>query len=209
VPRERAPAGRRGASEVRRATSLAMLLGTAGAAQRAATPARWALEARGVPLSGRCDGLGGVDRRQQCRALPPQGGAAASEGPGRPPRRGSARGLGEPAPTAAHRPLGRIARVVCGLAPMHRLPVEGLAAHQGQAFVGLPSREPVPGPQTRDGHDEARAIGGKGLEHRGRGSWHVAGQEDCSSGSSEADVQAPRVQLTTPGQGVLVGGESP
>jgi hypothetical protein len=50
--RESAPALSRGSSEVLRATSTARLLGTAGAAQRAATPSRVAVEALCGPISG-------------------------------------------------------------------------------------------------------------------------------------------------------------
>ena len=132
-----------------------------------------------------------------------------SEGTGRPPRRGRARGLGEPAPPEEHRHLGRIDRVVCGLATRHRRPGEGLAAPTGHPFVGTPSREPVPGKHPRDGHAEARARGGHGMEPRCRCGLHVAVQSDGAIVSYEAAGPAPRVQSKTTGKGVLVGVESP
>ena len=74
--------------------------------------------------------------------------------------------------------------------------------------MGTQIREPVPGKQILDGHDEARALGGNGLEKRFRGGLHVAGQEDVAIVPEDADVHAPSVQINTTVQWVLVGVES-
>jgi hypothetical protein len=107
-----------------------------------------------------------VDRRPALRAFPPERQAPPPAGTGGPPLHRSDRGLRPPPSPEAGRHLVRIARVVCGLATMHRFPGEGMAHDDGHAFAGTAIRQPRPGKATLDGHDQRGAIGGNSLPER-------------------------------------------
>jgi hypothetical protein len=117
-----------------------------------------------------------VSRGHQGGALAPQVEAATSEGPCGAPLGRLARGLREPATTEQDGQRLRIARVVVGLATVH-----GWQRKRGTTDAGHPCRspqvsEPLPGAETRDGHDQGARDGatawrhGAGAAGLGRGS---------------------------------------
>ena len=118
--------------------------------------------------------LGRVDMGQKLRALAQQGGAAAAEGTGGAPRRRRDPGLGEHASAQQRGNLGRIDRVVCGLAAVESVQREGMPQHQGHALWCTQIREPVPGEETRDSHHEPRTVWGDGLEQQVWSCLHMA-----------------------------------
>jgi hypothetical protein len=152
--------------------------------------------------------LGGVDMGQPCSALVQQVGAAASAGTGRTPRRWRDRGLREQATAEHASPRVGIDRLVCGCATVHGLQREGMPQDKGQALGRPEVGQPVPGQQTRAGHDEPRAVWGESLQQGGWSGWHRAVEQDVSIVTHEADVQASGVLSDTTGTWVLVGGAS-
>ncbi len=157
------------ASEVRRARSPSRGCGTATASQRSATPARWALEASVLPISGRVDGLvvlcTGAQRSARWRI---RGGRRRSRARVARLSAGEPEACGSMPPRSSAAHLVGIALGVCGLAAVHGLHGESLPQHAGEACCGPAVGEPVPGAETRDGHDHAVTRGRHSLEKRCR-----------------------------------------
>jgi hypothetical protein len=101
-----------------------------------------------------------------------------------------------------------IDRIVFGFAAVHGLQREGMPQDNGNTLVRTEIGQSIPGKQTLDGHDEALAVRGDGLEQGFRCGCHVAVQQDFASVSHDTDVHAPRMQINTTVKGVLVGVES-
>lgn len=131
--------------------------------------------------------LGMVDRHPQGRALAQQGGTASSAVPGDAPRRGRHRGVRQHAAAQPLRQLVCIDRVVRGLAAVERVQSAHVTEDAGAPLFRTPVGQPMPGEETRDGHDEPRAGRGEGLARRCRGGvqsalpqdgggWHVHGE---------------------------------
>jgi hypothetical protein len=146
---------------------------------------------------------------QACSAWAPQVGAAPPPRPGGAPRSRRDRGLGAQTASQPGGTLWRSVLVVVGLPAVPGLPRAGLPQDAGQA-VGRPEGgAPVPGAETRDGHNQAIPRGGHGLEERGRRRWHLAVQQDCALLAQETDVHGAGMQVDPAVKLVRIGGASP
>jgi len=120
--------------------------------------------------------MGLVHMGQQVRAFPPQVGAAAEEVASRTQRRGLAIRLGAQAPAEPEGNVLRIDRIVFGFPAVKGLHRESMAQDTRKARLRTEGSQPIPSKQTLHSHDEALAIGGKGLEKRCRCGFHGAVQ---------------------------------
>jgi hypothetical protein len=84
-----------------------------------------------------------------------------------------------------------------------------MAQDKGHALVGTQVGEPVPGEETRDGHDEAVPIRGHGFEQRCGSRLHVAVEPDCAILAQDADIHGAGMQVDATVKWVLLGVESP
>ena len=105
--------------------------------------------------------LGLVDLGQECGAFVRQRPAAPAQVPGGTPVGGRARGLREPPTTQQRRHLWRVDLVVCGRATRAGLQRAGMAQDNREACMGPQVREPVPGAQALDRHDEPLSNGAR------------------------------------------------
>jgi hypothetical protein len=147
--------------------------------------------------------------RQECRTLAQQGGTTTPEVTGGAPLSRLDRRLWEQATAQYHGNLGRIDRVVCGVAARDGFHGEGMAQDTGEFLVSAEIGEPIPGAQAFDRDDQPRTIGGNGLEERFRSGFHGAVPHDFTVVAHDADVHGTRMQVDT--AVTLVGGgvESP
>jgi hypothetical protein len=128
---------------------------------------------------------------------------------GRPPLGRIDTGVGEPAATAPDGPRVRVERVMCGLPPMARLHVQGLAEAEREAFIRTQVGPPGPGDQACDRDDEPRSSGRRDAPTGRRGRLHLTGHEPRAALVEEADVQGPGRPVDAAVTGVLGVVQSP
>ena len=150
-----------------------------------------------------------VHRRAKVRALAPQGRAASEQSAGGALVRRRDRGLWPPATAAQRRHLVGSELGVCGRAAGHGWHGARLPQPAGAAGCGPEVGEPVPGAETRDGHDHAVTRGCHSLEQRCRRGCHGAVEPPGALVAHDADVHTPGMPVETAVQGGLSGGESP
>ena len=155
----------------------------------------------------RAGGLG--HRRAKVRALAHQGRAASEQSAGGALVRRRARGLWPPATAEQRRNLVGSALGVCGRAAVHGWHGARLPQPAGAAGCGPAVGEPVPGAETRDGHDHAVTRGCHSLEQRCRRGGHGVVEPPGALVAHDADVHTPGLPVETAVQGGLSGGESP
>jgi hypothetical protein len=86
---------------------------------------------------------------------------------------------------------------------------EGMAQDKGHALLGTQVGEPVPGEETRDGHDEAVPRRGHGFEKRFGSRFPVTVEPDFAILTQDADIQGAGMQVDATVKWVLLGVESP
>jgi hypothetical protein len=104
--------------------------------------------------------------------------------------------------------LVRIDPIVCGLAPMNRLHVEGMAQNERNAFLGAEVRQPLPGKEAFDADDEILAVGSERFEKRLGRRFHLPVQQDLAGLVQDAEVHGAGVQVDPAVEVVLLGVEA-
>jgi hypothetical protein len=132
--------------------------------------------------------VGMLEVRPPCHPCAPQRHPPPEEGARGAPRCRRARGLRAQSTTEEDGELVRIALGVCGFAPVHRLPREGLSQHQGQTRARPKVGEPIPGDNARDSDDKSLPRGGHGLEQRLWACGHGARPQELAMMSTHTDV---------------------
>ena len=164
------------ASEGMRARSTSRVFGTATSSQRSAHPCTVGCVGHLLADLGPGRRAGGlVHRRSKVRALAHQGRAASEQSAGGAYVRRRDLGVWQQASAEQRRNLVGIELVVCGLAAVHGLHGASMPQHEGEACCGPAVGEPVPGEETRDGHDQAVTRGRHRLEKRCRRGWSWCG----------------------------------
>ena len=116
--------------------------------------------------------------------------------------------VGQHPPAQQGGDLERVDPVVLGLAPVDGLPVQGVAPHEVHPFGRAQVRQPAPGEDALDGHDEALAVGGHDLEEGLRRGPEVLVDENLALGVEDADVHRSGVQSDPAPVPVRAAGES-
>lgn len=86
--------------------------------------------------------------------------------------------------------------------------VEGVAQDEGDLLLSAQVREPVPGEDALDGHDQAFPVRGDDLEEGFRARLHLAVHKDLACLIEDAHVHAPGVQIDAAVVAVLFRVES-
>ena len=149
--------------------------------------------------------LGLVDLGQECGAFVRQRPAAPAQVPGGTPVGGRARGLREPPTTQQRRHLWRVDLVVFGRATLAGLQRAGMAQDNREACMGPQVREPVPGAQALDRHDEPLSRRGKGLQEGLRVGLHMARHQNLAALVEEAERHGAGMQVDAAGKWVRSG----
>jgi len=146
---------------------------------------------------------------QQLRPLVHQVHPAPEQIPRGPPLGGIDIGLGTQAPTAPHRHLMRVDRIVLGVAPVHRLHVERVAQDEGHPFAGAEVGEPGPGEDAFDADDEILPVGGHGFQKWVGGRLPIPVLTDLSLVVQDAERHTSGVEIDATITLVWLGVESP
>ncbi len=104
--------------------------------------------------------------------------------------------------------LAGVDPIILGLAAVDRLHVERVAEHEGDALHVAQVREPVPGEDALDGHDEVAPVGSDQLQERPRSGGNVLLNESRSGLVDDADVHRSGMQIDAAVVAVLFGVES-
>jgi hypothetical protein len=115
---------------------------------------------------------------------------------------------GHPAPPQDGKVV-RVDLVVCGLAPMARLPVEGRPKDNGHPCLGPEVGGPIPRAQACDGADDLTARGRHGVEKGCRARLHLAVHQKLAGVVEETDVHGAGMQVEATRIVVWLGVEPP
>jgi hypothetical protein len=105
--------------------------------------------------------------------------------------------------------LVRVDLVVFGLTAMDGLPVERMAEHTSDPFLGAEVRQPIPGEHTLNGNGEIVPLGRNDLEQRLRAGVEMAVDHDFTIAVHDADIHRSRMQVDAAVMVMLFGVESP
>jgi hypothetical protein len=117
-------------------------------------------------------------------------------------------GLREHPAAPHHRHLLRIDVIVCGLAAVEGLHVEGMTQHDGKTRLSSEISQPVPGEETFPTDNEVLPIGRNSLEQRFGSRLHIPVQDDLPIPLQDAEIHATGRQSDAAVKLVWLGVES-
>lgn len=152
---------------------------------------------------------GMLDVGSQLRPVAHQMPAAPEESSRGPQRGGVHIGLGQHAATQEDGNVLGVDRVVCGLTPMDRLHVQGMAEDKRDAFGRTEGGQPVPREPAFDGDDEPCSRGRNDVQKGLRGRLQMTVHENLATLVEDTDIHGTGMQIDATIKLVRLGIASP